>query len=341
MQNSHICFAFDIKPHFDSLLHARQLPAFILSDPEAVEILENERTRYQVTFTVSNPEPVDGIISVNFRTRGGGPGERRRMFFQGGSAPDTEYQRFISIRGGETKEIGVVLDDRPGAMTVDTFISLNIPSVIEKNMGRIERDENTEPFDGERITDLPVTSVEPGEIVVNNEDPGFEIQSVTTDSFVKQLLNKNNIEEEDYIGLRFWNMPRRWRTTTNSSFYGTYRRSAHFIRAGKGENMVVWNAGIPVSGQYSVYCYVPQIQQPRGRRRRDGGERQNSVQDFHFTIRHDDGAEKIEFDASGAQEGWNLLGTYYFSEGQAAIELTDESDGRMVYADAVKFTLKE
>lgn len=352
-------FSFDLESRIDPWLLENHLPAFIISDPIAYEIIENEKTRYQVNLTISNPESAEGLVSVSFRLRGGGfggmgggrgggggrgsAGDRTAfMMFMGGAGSGNE--RFIILRGGETKEIGFVLDDRPGAVTVNTLISQNIPSVIENNFGRIESNTSIKPFDGENIINRPVNLAMPGEIIVDNEDYGFETVSQTSESYIKKLLKNNNQDDETYIGLQFWNMPRKWRATTSSDFYGTYKRSAHYIRAGEGANKVIWNAEIPKSGRYNVYYHVANIRMPmmrRGGERGGGGQQQEDDQDYHFTVFNDDGEDKVNFNLSGAQEGWNLLGSYYFSQGPAKVELSDESKGRLVYADAVKWTLSE
>ena len=57
--------------------------------------------------------------------------------------------------------------------------------------------------------------------------------------------------------------------------------------------------------------------------------------------RSDDGTEEITLDMSNAEDGWFLLGTFYFSKGRATVDLTDESKGRIVIADAVRWTLRE
>ncbi len=68
---------------------------------------------------------------------------------------------------------------------------------------------------------------------------------------------------------------------------------------------------------------------------RSGGGK-SFIEDFNFTVHHDDGEEKIKLDASSEETGWVLLNTWYFSEGEAVVELSDQSKGRIVYADAIK-----
>ena len=74
-----------------------------------------------------------------------------------------------------------------------------------------------------------------------------------------------------------------------------------------------------------------------GRGRSRDKEADSSVKDFHFTVHHDDGMTEITLDADKTESGWNLLGTFYFSQGKASVGLTDETKGRLVYADAVKW----
>ncbi len=323
-------FESDLEPVFETLIAEERLPAFNISDPKAYEVIEDEKTRYQILFTVTNPEPVDGVISVSFRS-GGGPGGRRGggMFRQ----TEEETPNYYTIHSGETKEIGVILDDRPNGVNINTLVSLNLPAVIEKRFGDIPEEDEIELFDGERvIEELPVSSEY--EIIIDNEDPGFEMQSISTASFVRKWVEERYLTEDEYVGLSFWNLPRRWKLTTNTGFFGDYRLSARYIRAGEGLNRASWTAEIPESGRYSVYCYASEIQMPM---RRGRGGRRSPAQDFHFTVRHDDGADDIEVDMDVSASDWIHLGSWFFTEGKATVELSDESNGRLVYADAVKW----
>ena len=45
----------------------------------------------------------------------------------------------------------------------------------------------------------------------------------------------------------------------------------------------------------------------------------------------------IEFDAAAAEPGWNPLGEFRFAAGDASIEITNETNGRAIIADAVRW----
>jgi len=227
-------------------------------------------------------------------------------------------------------------------MVVNTHISGNLPSVFERWFEKLEKNDKAVTFDGERVSnDSAVLSV-PGEIIVDDDSPGFKVNNAAKESWLKKLLNRGNVTDETYVGFQFFRPPAEWKATTSSNFYGLVKRSAHFIKAGRGDNKVSWTADIPLSGRYDVYFYVsrsgPQGSQFGGRggggRR---GENEKLTDDFHFLIHNDDGVDEVRLDISNPQEGWNLLGTYFFSKGPAMVELSDLSRGRIVYADAVRW----
>jgi len=325
-------FGLELEPHFESWLEEKKLPGFIVTDLDSYEILDQERTRYQVVFKVANPETVDGLIEVKFRTERTfreGPG-----FDRGDN--DQQNTRLIYIPASQKKEIGIVLDKMPTQMTISTFISQNLPSVIERQFGKMEARKKEKPFEGEKVLNEQLVPASPGTIVVDNEDRGFEVRMAAAEGYLKKLLSPSNGNDGEFIGIWLWNLPKRWRATTYNDFYGTYRHSAYYIKSGDGGNRVSWKAELPESGRYDVYNYVTNIQSP-WMHGHGHGDDDALVKDLNFTIRHDDGVEEVKLDNDGVQAGWNLLNTYYFSKGPAVVELSDKSKGRIVYADAVKW----
>ena len=114
-----------------------------------------------------------------------------------------------------SQKIGIVLDDHPRMMMINTLVSQNLPSILEEGFGRLESDEEAQPFDGEIVLDEPVSSTESGTVIIDNENRGFEIQSVAKEGYLKKLINFSREDEDDYIGIRFWNIPKRWRATAS------------------------------------------------------------------------------------------------------------------------------
>lgn len=326
-------YNFDIEPYFESWYQERQLPGFLISNVEAYKILDKDRTRFQIKFKVSNTEQVDGLLSVTFRTgRGGG------MFF-GRGPQETPVEKMITVDAGQTKEVGYVLDESPRMISLNTLISMNLPSVIARDFfDELEMNEKAKPFDGERIIEEPIALSMPNEIIVDNEDPGFELSQKSQQNFLKRLL-KIKEDQEKYTGINFWHPPSNWRGTTYTDFYGKYIHSAYYIKSGDGNNKVAWKTGLKESGTYDVYYYSSKIRAPWFRRRGEGRDSRKDefVEQFHFKIYHDDGADDAVLDVANAEGGWNFLGSYYLSADTAKVELTNLSKGKLVFADAVKW----
>ena len=322
-------FNFDLEPYFNTWYEDRQLPAFSIADVEAYKVLDKDRTRYQIKFKVFNPEPVGGLLSVTFRTGGGGG----RGYGFGRRPIEPAEEKLITLEPGQTKEIGIVLDDSPRMMMVNTLISKNLPSNINERFDELEMNDKATPFDGERILEEPIKFSMPNEFIVDNEDPGFELTDKPTTNWLKKLL-KVEQDEEKYIGITFWRPPNRWRGTTYDDFYGKYIHSAYYIKSGDGTKKVTWKAKIEQSGSYDIYYYASNIRTPWGRGHRN---RDQFVKKFNFKIYHDDGVDDAVLDVTESEGGWTFLGTYYISPDTARVELTDKSKGRMVVADAVKW----
>ena len=330
-------FQFDFRPYIEDWYNSRGLPGFVLTDIRGYRVLDNDRTRFQVTFKVSNPEPVGGLLAVSFRLgsfggggrggRGGGPMPR----FGGMGPGDPDVERIVSMSANQIKEIGVVLDAPPRMMTVNTLISKNLPSLLNQPFERLELNKKATPFEGERVLDQALQLTDENEIIVDNEDPGFRTFDPSSESLLKRVLRISPEEEEEYTRIRFWRPSAKWVATTGPDFYGRFIRSAVYARAGDGDRKVAWNAEITESGYYDVYCYSALMRLPR--RRREGQQ----DEEYHFFVYHDDGVDEAILDRKNADPGWNFLGTYYLSPDSAKVELTNESQGRIVFADAVKW----
>ncbi|MBN1464250.1 hypothetical protein JXA02_00715 [candidate division KSB1 bacterium] len=336
----------DLQGELQAWYQQKNVPGFYFTNMKNYKIVQDERTKYQVLLNVYNPEPVGGVVVFDFFVPGGGmgPGGGFGRFNVG----STDYQRSIYVAPGQAKQIGFVLEDQPRALTINTLVSRNLPSQEMRRLEDFAEDKNAKPFDGVTLLDEPPKLDVEGEIIVDNEDEGFKIQSTGQRSALKRLFNIQGGEDEEYTTFSPWRAPDNWKKTINSIFYGDFVHSAHFVRAGNGDKKVVWEAEIERAGQYEVYAYGENMPfrgrggpgGPGGPGQQQGGRRDASfIKSFHYTVHHDDGAEQVEWDSQSAQ-GWNYLGIFYFSAGIATVELSNKSDGRMVIADAVKWVKK-
>jgi len=239
--------------------------------------------------------------------------------------------KLVSLEGKQTKEVSFLLDGTPRGLTINTLTSRNIPSEIRVQLENIEEDTKATPFEGEKVSDVPVRLAEDGEFICDDEGPNFKFSQTTEYSLLQKLLLSEDLTKEKYIGFSTWRAPRTWRATTNSGFWGEFIRSAHFIRSGDGSKKVSWNIPIKGDGTYEVFSHLMK-QNQRGPRRdnQDGGG------EYIYTVFHNGEKEEVVLDLKTIDNGWNSLGTFYFSGDSARVVLGNKSAAQVVVADAIK-----
>ena len=74
------------------------------------------------------------------------------------------------------------------------------------------------------------------ELIVDNEDSLFQIESKAQQSFLKKLIYGDDVKEENnFKRFQFWDPAENWELLKSTGFYGKYVHSAYYIRAGQGE----------------------------------------------------------------------------------------------------------
>ena len=317
----------------DSWYRDTELPGYQVERTESYLVRDGERTRSQVELDIANPTAVDGLVEVNIRYRQSETlswWERRRSGFA--------YARTLYLPAGTRQSVGFLLDRPAAEMTLDTYVSQNIPSLIHVPFQEQKFRRHTEPFSGERTEVLAADDVEAGEYVVDNEDEGFSVLAAERTSWLRRLivdlfdLKKSEVH---YGGLRLWDAPSTWSATSDRRFYGRFVLSGYYKTAGDGRSKVAWRTEIDREGDYDLYYYCGHPDElKKARRYRRGKPPDTSLA---FRVYHEDGVEDVGLDLHNAEAGWNLLGSYRLAAGPAHVELSDRSSSRAVIADAVKW----
>ena len=360
-------FGFEFLPYLENWFTGHEQPGFLFTNLLANEIVVGDRSRYQVTFIASNPEPVAGLFNISFRTGsqaneggrsmtfiqggGGGPGSTRtQVFYQESGMGSEDFSRVIYLGPNEAKRIGIILDAQPRALLINTIFARNIPGNLTLPIDEMTKSkEKIREFDGEEILSGVSVSSEPFESIVDNEDPGFINNKPTTDNPLRKLLGVQNRQGEIYQQVRMYNIPEYWQPVVQSSYYGKYVRSSVYTRAGTGDRSVTWKAIISKPGYYDIYTYIGKAGEkftlrvggPGADGSDDESRRDDTYRDMHFKVFHDEGVEEIAVDYGNAEPGWNKLGTYYLSPDTAKVVLTNLSSGRIVIGDAIKWVLQK
>lgn len=343
-------FDVDIEPYLEFIKSGSGAPAFLVSDPEFISTRDEIGDVYLVRMRITNTGNATGLVDIVFRMPGQGG-------FGGGGNMNTE-ERLFEIEAGLTKDIQITLYDQPRMMTVNTLISANIPSSFNVFLRSATRENVNDLEEYEFISDDPVSLVFDDEYVVDNEDDGFTFVSVSNESKLKQFIDSRKTEDEKmhYWGLSPYWTPAVWTPMAHSAFYGESIRSAYVTRNGDGQNKARWSIVLPEAGFYDVYMYVPlaaMYKAPDGRRRgggdsggrgsgRGGGGRSgpqfaDQGTKYPYVISSNEGREELEFTLNKPEEGWNKIGTFHFPADSAIVELSNNTDGKRVFADAIKW----
>ncbi|HKI89805.1 MAG TPA: hypothetical protein VKA38_12320 [Draconibacterium sp.] len=319
-------FGIQLIPMMDEWFKAKSLPGFLFSTINAVKVKSGEMMRTMVSFKVTNFSEIEGLVKLSFRLGGfggrgrGGPGGEQDMI-----------NKLIYLEPHQTKQVSYLLDADPRMVLINTMTSQNIPQLLTEGFRDIAEDPKAVPFEGEKVVDTPVQTTLPNEIIVDNEDPEFEVTSNRKESLLEKWILKEDEGGQKYTGMNYWRPPTHWTAITNSDFYGQYIRSGYYIKSGDGSQVAKWHVPIKKAGYYDVYYH---LYKSRGfGRGRDRGQEKG---EYNFTIYTDDGPEQQALDISNADQGWNNLGSFHFSSDTALIELSDKSQLKMVFADAVK-----
>jgi len=329
-------FNLDLNKYLPDWYSSKSLPGYIISKINAVKLKKDDQIKTMVSFVITNTEKDAGAVSVSFRMGGGQRGGSR---MRGGGGSDDNIEKTVLIDGKASKKITYLLNREPRSMTVNTFASHNIPSSISQQFGKMEIDEKLQGTEGEEIVAY-TEGVEPNEIIMDNEDIGFQISKPMSNSLIKRIFmpsdgsatggKSKSTKELKYKGIAFWNPPVEWTLTTNEQFYGKQIRSAYYLKSGTGDRKVTWNVPVKVVGYYKLLAYIPKVR---------GGWNRNEKkidEEYNFTIFHDDGQDHQVVNMKNNDSGWMEIGSYHFSPDTVKIELSNLSKAKIIFADAVK-----
>jgi hypothetical protein len=312
-------FGIELIPIMDSWFKAKELPGYLVSPVKAVKVKAGDAMKTMISLKITNFSNVEGLVKLMFRGN-----SRRRRNMGGGEI----LSKLVHLAPNETKELSYLLAKPPRMVIVNTMTSKNIPQTMMNSFREIKEDSKAKPYEGERISETPVQNKLASETIVDNEDPEFEVTKIENRSLLEKLILKKEVSTSKYARMRWWRPPLNWTATTNSDFYGEYIRSAYFIKGGEGNLKAKWNVPIKKAGYYDVYYHIYKSQMYGGRRESKG--------EYNFIIHSGDGAEEAALKFQNAKNGWNHLGSYYFSSDTALIELSNKTELRVIFADAVK-----
>lgn len=304
-------------------------PAFLhLKDVDVNKVVVEDFTRYQIRFKAYNESDIDGVVTVKVKNagRGGGYG-----FWGGGPAEkDDNIQNYI-IPAHTACQIKLINDERPVRVRFDMNVAYNLPSEFTYNFSKVDN-EISDTTSGSVFVDTLLFAPDPREIVVDNESEGFRLVETSQKRKLKDLFKKK--KEDKYELYRPFRFPSRWKTVIRNTCYGNPVNSAVYKKRGVGNNEAIWTAQIPHDNYYEVFVWNPKFDSWEGRRERYRSEKLQT-----YIIKTGEEESTASLDMNQGESGWVSLGSFYFTQGEASVRLSDKVGGDMVVADAIKFVL--
>jgi hypothetical protein len=311
----------DLGSLFEDWVGGAGLPGFVTESAELYRLPDEpgKISRYQMLLRVSNPEPVTGFARVEWAMTADGP--------RTSSSP-------IRFPGRSTVEFGAVLSAPPVMVFVDPYLSLNRSEFFAAGFNPAEIPlRDVEPQHGPREVPFGSGRLEDRRVVADDLDAGFSIAGEKADRRLVQREEKGASDAGDFDqGLPVANdldlMPRTWSRRPNVSAWGRYRHTFAHIASGDGTQRAVLPAKLPAAGAWALEIYLPFLPYLPA----------NARGTWQLEIVSESGRERVSYDARAANVGWNRIGEYRLPAGEVRVELSSQTDGRMVVADAISWS---
>ncbi len=320
-------FNADLEKETGTWYSQKDLPGFIVKNVSGYKLKTGDFSKYQIRFQISNPESVDGLVTLHVDLID--PNQNQSDNYRSYFVPD--FSRKIYLPAKTSWDVGFVFNTEPVNMSLMTHISQNLPNSLIYSFSGFNEIRNIPQLDQVQPAPYFDRLINSNEVIADNEDSSFSYRQATNQAYLKSMINRNKENRLKYTHVRSYNPPRVWNAVLRSEFYGNYVRSSYYTRGGTGERTASWKAHLPEPGSYDVYLYVNKIHMD--------WRRSNKAPDYNISVYHDNGVEQINYTTENVDHGWNYLGTWYVSSDSARVELSNKSNGDMVFADAVKWVL--
>jgi ABC-type transport system involved in multi-copper enzyme maturation permease subunit len=326
----------DLGPLLEDWLGNAGMPGFLAEEPELYRLPDGAsgESRYQLLVRVTNGEPVAGFTRVAWAMQAEGASTPDATSGDGAgalvAAPGARVRSDpIRMAGDSTVEFGVVLSEPPAAVYVEPYLALNRASFLAGLISTTQiPSRDTEPFDG--VREIAFDAGGDDRIVADDLDDGF---AILTDESGDDLRLAGR--DDDTTGMDRGlpvatgaGLPSRWSRRNSQTSWGRYRHTLAYRGAGDGSTRAVLPASIPSAGLWELEFHLPFIPYIPAAARGT----------WNLEIVSDDGREPVTFDASVGVVGWNLVGQFRLPAGEVRVEISDQTDGRLVVVDAIAWS---
>ena len=311
--------SLDLRGLIEEWYNRKGTPAFVFRDVQSLQVAGLETEAYQIRFKAYNPSETDGLLNLRIM-----------------SSANAWNEHFL-LPARTAREYRIYSEGEPHAVNIKTNISQNIPSQYIYRFATVSgtvRDSATGVLPADPRDFLPPSN----EIVIDNEDAGFQVAESKTRHKLKDFFQKQ--PEGEYQNTMFFSPPPHWTKTVMESAYGDVVQSAAYKRSGTGQATATWTAKIPENGYYEIAVWNPRDVNMQILVYDENGKQTSVVREQQYIVRYEGQEEEEAFTINLEEEdnGWISLGRFDLPAGEASVTLTDKGSWKFVIADAVKFT---
>ena len=342
----------DLEALLGDWLNDAALPGFLASAVETFRLPDTAdgTPRFQVRVHIRNDEPVPGLLRLRYatalwmKTRGRG----------------ATYSEPVRIPGNSSVEVGVVTTSPIQEVWMAPYLSLNRRDVRLATRATVAPE--AEWFNGTRPSDWRPPEEEG--IVVDDLDAGFLVERDHRGSGLRLgiggLRPEQSAHELDQ-GIPDYDSSRavdngavirdgEWHRAELSSSWGKYRHTVTRASAADGHARAVFAIELPHAGNWRLEYHMPFVASPTLKLRMPGDTASGRLSrtlgmgasglhgDYEMALEFDDGERRVlDFDAAGAEVGWNDLGRFELPESAVRLVVSNRTTGEVVLADAIRW----
>ena len=331
----------------DTWIEQPGIPGFTVEEVDVQkELDEDGAMRFVVQVTVRNNEQAPGVVSTQLIATW--EQDQYSAMFPFG------IRESAVVAPNSAERFTLFATQEPKYVAIHPYLSHNRtkwevelpePSMVSANPRSKPRSNETRTGPRDKTQEIVVDDLAKSFSVENDftQPAGYLFINLLRPGFLSQPDLDQGLPRYEYLSKQ----PQIWSRSDLPGAYGRYRRTTAVGIGSATGGLARFETELPSSGKWKLHYHLPL--DPRqaedyetmymtylgeaAAKSRPWGKQGN----YKLRIAQDVFEEDLLFDASLGSMGWNDIGTFDLEEGEVGVEVSNESDGTFVYADAVRW----
>lgn len=327
------------------------LPGFVIDEFEVIEETDEEGApKFVTNVVVHNNEPVPGVVTAKLQQTWS-QGEYWMLF-------PTNIWESVHVEANSSVRLVLESPTKPEYLQIQPFLSRNRYSWDVQLPEPISEEDATDWDSRPQQSDPPLQEIA-NQVVVDDLDQGFIVENRSANPagfrfvnlFRTRSLNQFAMDQ----GLPRYDVlaeaPQIWSRTDFAGAHGHYRRTSVVGIETEVESWARFEANLKGAGSWKLQYHLPV--DPRFAESQENIYTMYTISNiasaqpfgrqgtYRLRVFQEGNEELISFDASLGTMGWNDIGSFRLNKGKVGVEVSSKTDGSFVYADAVRWLLRD